>query len=156
MTSITESQIALTRRRVNFMATAACAVAARRSAQCNARGTRRRVIYDRRVPPLVSVRVLARSFYGVRALNGVDHTVERATITGMIAPNGAGKTTLFHCVSGVVEPEAGTVVFDGEDITGWRADRISRRGLVRTFQIPRGGPRLAGLENPMLYGNATP
>src|SRR3989442_11831052 len=156
MTSITESQIALTRRRGNFMATAACAVAARRSAQCNARGTRRRVIYDRPVPPLLSVRGLERSFYGVRALNGVDLTVERATITGLIGPNGAGKTTFFHCVSGVVPPEAGTVVFDGEDITGWRADRISRRGLVRTFQIARGVPRLSVLENLMLYGHAQP
>jgi ABC-type branched-subunit amino acid transport system ATPase component len=45
--------------------------------------------------------------------------------------------------SGVVPPEAGTVVFDGEDITGWRADRISRRGLVRTFQIALGIPRLS-------------
>jgi len=108
------------------------------------------------VPPLLSVRGLERSFYGVRALNGVDLTVERATITGLIGPNGAGKTTLFHCVSGVVEPEAGTVVFDGEDITGWRADRISRRGLVRTFQIARGVPRLSVLENLMLYGHAQP
>ena len=108
------------------------------------------------MPPLLSVRGLERSFYGVRALNGVDLTVERATITGLIGPNGAGKTTFFHCVSGVVPPEAGTVVFDGEDITGWRADRISRRGLVRTFQIARGFPRLSVLENLLLYGARQP
>ncbi len=105
---------------------------------------------------LLSVRGLERSFYGVRALSGVDLTVERATITGLIGPNGAGKTTLFHCVSGVVPPEAGTVAFDGDDITGWRADRISRRGLIRTFQIARGVPRLSVLENLMLYGHAQP
>jgi ABC-type branched-subunit amino acid transport system ATPase component len=108
------------------------------------------------VPPLLSVRGLERSFYGVRALTGVDLAVERATITGLIGPNGAGKTTLFHCVSGVVPPEAGSVVFDDEDITGWRADRISRRGLVRTFQIARGVPRLSVLENLMLYGPGQP
>ena len=108
------------------------------------------------MPPLLSVRGLERSFYGVRALHGVDLTVERATITGLIGPNGAGKTTLFHCVSGVVPPEAGAIVFDGDDITGWRADRISRRGLVRTFQVARGVPRLSVLENLMLYGGAQP
>jgi len=108
------------------------------------------------VPSLLAVRGLARSFYGVRALDGVDLTVERGTITGLIGPNGAGKTTLFHCVSGLVPPEAGTVVFDGDDITGWRADRITRRGLVRTFQIARGFPRLSVRENLMLYGADQP
>jgi branched-chain amino acid transport system ATP-binding protein len=108
------------------------------------------------VPALLEVRGLARSFYGVRALDGVDLTVERGTITGLIGPNGAGKTTLFHCVSGLVPPEAGTVVFDGEDVTGWRPDRITRRGLVRTFQIARGFPRLSVRENLMLYGADQP
>jgi len=108
------------------------------------------------VPALLVVRGLARSFYGVRALDGVDLTVERGTITGLIGPNGAGKTTLFHCISGLVPPEAGTVVFDGEDVTGWRADRITRRGLVRTFQIARGFPRLSVRENLMLYGAEQP
>ncbi len=108
------------------------------------------------MPALLEVRGLARSFYGVRALDGVDLTVERGTITGLIGPNGAGKTTLFHCVSGLVPPEAGTVVFDGEDVTGWRPDRITRRGLVRTFQIARGFPRLSVRENLMLYGTDQP
>jgi len=108
------------------------------------------------VPALLAVRGLARSFYGVCALDGVDLTVERGTITGLIGPNGAGKTTLFHCVSGLLPPEAGTVVFDGEDVTGWRADRITRRGLVRTFQIARGFPRLSVRENLMLYGADQP
>ena len=105
---------------------------------------------------LLEVRALARSFYGVHALNGVDFDVEVGTITGLIGPNGAGKTTLFHCVSGLIPPEAGHVRFDGHDITGKPPHRITRRGLVRTFQIARGFPRLSVLENLMLYGAAQP
>ncbi len=108
------------------------------------------------MPPLLEVRGLARSFYGVRALDGVDLDVARGTITGLIGPNGAGKTTLFHCVSGLVPPDAGRVRFDGEDVTGWRPDRITQRGLVRTFQIARGFPRLSVLENLLLYGARQP
>src|SRR5262249_38422972 len=61
-----------------------------------------------------------------------------------------------NCGSGLIPPEAGRVRFDGEDITGWRADRVTRRGLVRTFQIARGFPRLSVLENLMLYGAHQP
>jgi ABC-type branched-subunit amino acid transport system ATPase component len=109
-----------------------------------------------RSAPLLEVTGLRRSFYGVQALAGMDLRVEGGTITGLIGPNGAGKTTLFNCVSGLIPPEAGRVVFDGEDITGWRADRVTRRGLVRTFQIARGFPRLSVLENLMLYGAGQP
>jgi ABC-type branched-subunit amino acid transport system ATPase component len=106
--------------------------------------------------PLLDVTGLRRSFYGVRALDGVDLSIEAGTITGLIGPNGAGKTTLFNCVSGLIPPGAGRVVFDGADVTGWSADRVTRRGLVRTFQIARGFPRLSVLENLLLYGNAQP
>ena len=105
---------------------------------------------------LLEVEGLRRSFYGVQALTGVDLRVAAGTITGLIGPNGAGKTTLFNCVSGLIPPEGGRVRFDGEDITGWRADRVTRRGLVRTFQIARGFPRLSVLENLMLYGAGQP
>ena len=105
---------------------------------------------------LLEVDGLARSFYGVTALSGVDLTVDRGTITGLIGPNGAGKTTLFNCVSGLIPPDAGRVVFDGDDITGLGPDRVTRRGLVRTFQIARGFPRLSVLENLVLYGAHQP
>ena len=74
---------------------------------------------------LLEVRALTRSFYGVHALNGVNLEVEAGTITGLIGPNGAGKTTLFNCVSGLIPPESGRVVFDGHDITGRPAHRIN-------------------------------
>ncbi|HEY8610512.1 MAG TPA: ABC transporter ATP-binding protein [Roseomonas sp.] len=106
--------------------------------------------------PLLDVHSVTRSFYGVHALTGVDLTVQAGRITGLIGPNGAGKTTLFNCITGVVPPSTGRVIFDGEDITGWRPDRISRRGLVRTFQIARGCPRLTVRENLLLYGADQP
>ncbi|MGH7080075.1 MAG: ATP-binding cassette domain-containing protein, partial [Acetobacteraceae bacterium] len=106
--------------------------------------------------PLLSVRALARSFYGVKALQGADFAVTRGTITALIGPNGAGKTTAFQCISGVAAPESGTVAFAGADITGWPADRVSRAGLVRTFQIARGIPRLSVIENLLLYAPDQP
>ena len=102
------------------------------------------------------MRGLRRAFYGVRALDGVDLSVARGTITGLIGPNGAGKTTLFNCVSGLIPPDAGRVVFDGHDVTGWPPHRVTRRGLLRTFQVARGFPRLSVLENLLLYGAAQP
>jgi branched-chain amino acid transport system ATP-binding protein/neutral amino acid transport system ATP-binding protein len=108
------------------------------------------------VTALLSVRGLARSFYGVHALRGVDFDVAAGTITALIGPNGAGKTTAFQCISGVVPPDAGRVLFDGQDITGWRADRITRAGLTRTFQIARGISRLSVLDNLLLYAADQP
>ena len=105
---------------------------------------------------LLRVRGLVRSFYGVQALAGLDFDVMPGTITALIGPNGAGKTTAFQCISGVVPPHGGTVNFDGHDITGWRADRITRAGLVRTFQVARGIPRMTVLENLLLYAPHQP
>jgi ABC-type branched-subunit amino acid transport system ATPase component len=107
-------------------------------------------------PALLEITGLRRGFYGVAALNGVDLRVAARSITGLIGPNGAGKTTLFNCVSGLVRPQGGTIIFDGVDITGWRPDRVTRHGLVRTFQIARGFPRLSVIENLLLYGANQP
>ncbi len=105
---------------------------------------------------LLEVCKLTRSFYGIHALGGVDLKVEAHRITGLIGPNGAGKTTLFNCITGVVAPDSGTVLFGGRDITGWRPDRISSVGLIRTFQIARGFPRLSVYENLLLFGDRQP
>jgi branched-chain amino acid transport system ATP-binding protein/neutral amino acid transport system ATP-binding protein len=105
---------------------------------------------------LLTVRGVERSFYGVRALSGVDLDVEVGRITGLIGPNGAGKTTLFNCISGMIPPDRGRVIFDGHDITRLRPDRITAHGLVRTFQIARGLSRLSVLDNLLLYGAAQP
>jgi branched-chain amino acid transport system ATP-binding protein/neutral amino acid transport system ATP-binding protein len=115
-----------------------------------------RIAEGRLVTTLLSVRGLTRSFYGVHALNGVDLDVRAGTITALIGPNGAGKTTAFQCISGVVAPDGGCVSLDGQDITGWSPDRITRAGLTRTFQIARGIPRLSVLENLLLYAPGQP
>lgn len=106
--------------------------------------------------PILEVRGLVRRFGGVVALDGLDLAVRRGTVTALIGPNGAGKSTAFQCISGVIRPDAGGVVFDGQDITGQRPDRITGAGLVRSFQIARGIPRLTVLENLLLYGPAQP
>ncbi|HEY7083775.1 MAG TPA: ABC transporter ATP-binding protein [Hyphomicrobiaceae bacterium] len=105
---------------------------------------------------LLEVIGIERSFYGVHALSGVDLKVEAGRITGLIGPNGAGKTTLFNCITGVVPPDRGRILFAGYDIAGLRPDEVSARGLVRTFQIARGLPRLSVLDNLLLYGGHQP
>jgi len=85
---------------------------------------------------LLVVEDLDKSFGGITALDGASLSVGSG-ITGLIGPNGAGKTTLFNCVTGAIEPDDGTVTFDGTDITEDRPDRVAQRGIVRTFQIPR-------------------
>ena len=77
---------------------------------------------------------LSKSFGGVRALDGVSFTLEPGRITGLIGPNGSGKTTLINLVTGLERPDAGAVLLEGRDVTGWRADRLARAGIARTFQ----------------------
>ena len=106
--------------------------------------------------PLLEIRGLTRSYYGVHALRGVDLDVQAGHITGLIGPNGAGKTTLFNCISGMVPPDGGSIRFGGIYVTGWRPDRITAAGLVRSFQIARGFPHLTVFENLLLYGKNQP
>ncbi|GEP54278.1 ABC transporter ATP-binding protein [Reyranella soli] len=106
--------------------------------------------------PLLEIKDLRRAFYGLDVLRGVDLSVAPGGITGLIGPNGAGKTTLFNVVSGLVPPDAGSIRFDGEEMAGWAPDRISRRGLVRTFQVARGFPKLSVFQHLMLYGRDQP
>ena len=105
---------------------------------------------------LLEITGVKRNFYGVQALRGVDLAVEAGRITGLIGPNGAGKTTLFNCVTGLLPPDRGRIVFDGQEIAGLRPDQITGKGLVRTFQIARGLPRLSVLDNLLLYGAHQP
>ncbi len=84
---------------------------------------------------ILEVRGVTKSFGGVRALRGVDLSVQQGDIVGLIGPNGAGKTTLFNVICGVFAPDGGQVLLDGRDITGQPTHRIARRGIGRTFQI---------------------
>src|SRR5262249_42987118 len=86
---------------------------------------------------LLAVRALAKSYGGLRALDGVDLELANREILGVIGPNGAGKTTLFSVVCGSQRPTAGEVLLDGERVSGWPAHRLVRHGIVRTPQIVR-------------------
>lgn len=108
------------------------------------------------VQPLLQVSGIHLGFGGHQVLNGIDMTVAAGRITSLIGPNGAGKTTLFNVLSGLLAPQSGSMHFANEPITGLRPDQITRRGLVRTFQIARGFPRLTVFEHLMLYGQDQP
>ena len=97
---------------------------------------------------------LRKDFGGITAVDDASFRVERGSLTGLIGPNGAGKSTTFNLITGMIEPDAGTVTFDGEDITGMEPHAIANRGLVRTFQIARELQDMTVLENMMLAPKA--
>jgi branched-chain amino acid transport system ATP-binding protein len=90
---------------------------------------------------------VSKSFGGLRALDGLSFTVDDGEILGMIGPNGSGKSTAFNVVTGVLACDHGSVVFEGEDITGLASHRIAHKGIARTFQTVRPFPQLTALEN---------
>ena len=90
---------------------------------------------------------MSRHFGGLRAVDGVDLSLEDRGIHAIIGPNGAGKTTFVSLLCGRLDCSAGTVRFDGEDITGLPAWRRARRGIAYTFQITSIYPRLTVREN---------
>jgi len=99
---------------------------------------------------MLTTRQLVRAFGSLRAVDGVDLEVRSNTITGLIGPNGAGKTTLFNLIAGALAPSAGEIRFRDEPIGGLTPDRIFRKGVARTFQVPRPFPQMTVLENLML------
>ncbi len=96
---------------------------------------------------MLEVRNLSKSFGGLAAVKSVDLDVPRGSITALIGPNGAGKTTSFAMIAGFIRPDAGSVRFNGQDVTGWRPDRIAAAGMVRTFQITQPFAGLSVMEN---------
>jgi branched-chain amino acid transport system ATP-binding protein len=96
---------------------------------------------------LLEARNLQKSFDGVQALDGAEITIQRGELVGLIGPNGAGKTTLFDCLTGVTDPDSGTVTLAGEDVTDLPTYRRARRGMVRTFQRTRELESLTVTEN---------
>ncbi|MDN5928205.1 MAG: ABC transporter ATP-binding protein [Hyphomicrobiales bacterium] len=97
--------------------------------------------------PIIEARGLSRSFHGFVAVNNVNLRVRRGTIHALIGPNGAGKSTLFNLITKFLTPSAGQIFFKGEDITHQRPDEISRKGMVRSFQISSVFPHLSAHEN---------
>jgi branched-chain amino acid transport system ATP-binding protein len=86
-------------------------------------------------------------FGGLIALDHVDFEIARGEIRAIIGPNGAGKSTFFNCVTGVLRPSAGRILFNGEDIAGFPPNRISQKGIARSYQITNILPNATTLEN---------
>ena len=97
--------------------------------------------------PILRTDGLTVRFGGLMALNRVDFALERGEIRAVIGPNGAGKSTFFNCLTGVLRPTSGRILFDGEDITGLPPDRISQKGIARSYQVTNILPNASVLEN---------
>jgi branched-chain amino acid transport system ATP-binding protein len=90
---------------------------------------------------------LSKHFGGFTALAEVSLDVAQGERFGLIGPNGSGKTTLINCVSGALRNDAGSIVYDGEDVSRVPAYQRTRRGIARSFQIPRPFKSMSVLEN---------
>jgi len=97
--------------------------------------------------PILAVERVTKSFGGIRAVDECSLAIQAGRITGLIGPNGAGKTTLFNVIAGLYAPDAGHVYFRGDRVDGLPPFRIVRKGLVKTFQIPRELRNMTVLEN---------
>jgi branched-chain amino acid transport system permease protein len=96
---------------------------------------------------ILEAKAITKHFDGLTALSDVDLAIEEGTIAGLIGPNGAGKTTFFNIVTGLVKPSSGELLFDGQSIGGLRPNRVTERGISRTFQSIRLFPNMTALEN---------
>jgi branched-chain amino acid transport system ATP-binding protein len=100
--------------------------------------------------PLLKVETLTRTFGGFTALDNISVDIRKGERFGLIGPNGSGKTTLINCISGALKPQVGSVIFCGEDITQLPPHVRARRGIARSFQIPRPFRSMTVLENLMV------
>jgi len=100
--------------------------------------------------PLLAIAGMTKSFGGFVALDNVSVDIRKGERFGLIGPNGSGKTTLINCISGALSPQKGTVTFAGENVTTLPAWQRARRGIARSFQIPRPFRSMTVLENLMV------
>jgi branched-chain amino acid transport system ATP-binding protein len=96
---------------------------------------------------MLRVQALQKSFGDFKAVNGVDLMVEKGQLVAVIGPNGAGKTTLFNLISGQLQPDGGSIVFNDENINKLPPYKICRKGIARSFQIANVFPRLPVFRN---------
>ncbi len=97
--------------------------------------------------PILEAQGLTVRFGGLAALSNVSLSVPAGEIRGVIGPNGAGKSTFFNCLTGVIRPTSGRIMFDGEDIAGLPPHIISRKAIARSYQITNILPGATVLEN---------
>jgi len=99
---------------------------------------------------LLRIDGLAKSFGGFVALDNISVAVRKGERFGLIGPNGSGKTTLVNCISGVLRPNKGAVLFRDEDVTPLPPNQRAHRGIARSFQIPRPFKSMTVMENLMV------
>jgi branched-chain amino acid transport system ATP-binding protein len=97
--------------------------------------------------PILKTELLSIRFGGLAALSNVSFELPRDEVRAIIGPNGAGKSTFFNCLTGVLRPTSGRIVFNGEDITGLPSNAISQKGIARSYQITNILPNASVLEN---------
>ncbi|MBF0276793.1 MAG: ABC transporter ATP-binding protein [SAR324 cluster bacterium] len=97
--------------------------------------------------PLLEVQQVFKNFGGFAALSGVNIYVNPGERLGLIGPNGSGKTTMINCISGLLTPEKGKIIFEGNDITQMTPHHRARAGIMRTFQIPKPFNSMTVVEN---------
>ncbi|OGA10356.1 MAG: ABC transporter ATP-binding protein [Betaproteobacteria bacterium RIFCSPHIGHO2_12_FULL_69_13] len=102
------------------------------------------------MPPFFSVERLTKRFGGLVAVDAVGFELRRDQIVGLIGPNGAGKTTLLRLITKILKPDAGRIVFNGEEITGLRPWEVVDRGIAGTFQNMRPFRHLPIIANVMV------
>ena len=102
---------------------------------------------SRKAAPILRTDGLTVHFGGLAALNNVSIAVQPGEIRAIIGPNGAGKSTFFNCVTGVLRPTAGRIVFESEDIAGLPPHRIAQKAIARSYQITNILPGVTVLEN---------
>jgi branched-chain amino acid transport system ATP-binding protein len=96
---------------------------------------------------ILEIQGVSKHFGGFTALSEVSLNIEKGERFGLIGPNGSGKTTLINCISGALDNDGGSIRFSGEDISRLPAYQRTRRGIARSFQIPRPFASMSVLEN---------
>lgn len=99
---------------------------------------------------LLQLSGLAKNFGGLRVTDHVDLSIKAGTIHALIGPNGAGKTTLINQITGDLQPDAGTITLNGQDVTRWPVARRARAGIGRSYQINSSIPSFTVLQNVLL------
>ena len=102
------------------------------------------------VAVLLEARNCGKSFKGLQAVKEFSAQFEEGKIYGLIGTNGAGKTTVINMLSGVLPPTKGQITYQGEDITGWKPDRVAKSGILRTYQNLRLFGKMTALENTII------
>ncbi len=100
--------------------------------------------------PFFRVEHLTKRFGGLTAVNDISFELRRDQVTGLIGPNGSGKTTLLRLITGILKPDAGSIIFNGEDITKLKPWDVANRGIAGTFQMMRPFRHLPVIANVMV------